>query len=148
MAEVAILVLGLLLNGLGIVGCVLPVLPGPFISWLSLFLFFSFLFFYMFLHLSLLFCCLSLYHSFFPSVSLSKDQKVTSLNLCFEYMCCSRWFSLHSLLFRYSLQHTHCFPTLPGSIFSLQRRPTKTPSPLPRFLPRCNKTPIILGESI
>jgi uncharacterized protein YqgC (DUF456 family) len=40
MAEVAILILGLLLNGLGIVGCVLPVLPGPFISWLSLFLFF------------------------------------------------------------------------------------------------------------
>lgn len=40
MAEVAILIAGLILNGLGIVGCVVPALPGPFISWLSLFLFF------------------------------------------------------------------------------------------------------------
>lgn len=40
MTEVAILIIGLLLNGLGILGCILPALPGPFISWLSLFLFF------------------------------------------------------------------------------------------------------------
>jgi len=40
MPEVAILILGLLLNGLGILGCIIPALPGPFISWLSLFLFF------------------------------------------------------------------------------------------------------------
>lgn len=40
MAEVAILIVGLILNGFGIVGCIVPVLPGPFISWLSLFLFF------------------------------------------------------------------------------------------------------------
>ena len=40
MAEVAILITGLILNGLGIVGCIVPALPGPFISWLSLFLFF------------------------------------------------------------------------------------------------------------
>ena len=40
MPEVAILIIGLLLNGLGILGCILPIIPGPFISWLSLFLFF------------------------------------------------------------------------------------------------------------
>ncbi|MBI1289071.1 MAG: DUF456 family protein [Flavobacteriales bacterium] len=40
MTEFAILVIGLLLNGLGILGCVVPALPGPFISWLSLLLFF------------------------------------------------------------------------------------------------------------
>lgn len=40
MPEVAILILGLLLNGFGILGCIIPALPGPFISWLSLFLFF------------------------------------------------------------------------------------------------------------
>jgi uncharacterized protein YqgC (DUF456 family) len=40
MPEVAVLIIGLLLNGLGILGCVIPTLPGPFISWLSLFLFF------------------------------------------------------------------------------------------------------------
>ena len=40
MPEVAILIIGLLLNGLGILGCIIPALPGPFISWLSLFLFF------------------------------------------------------------------------------------------------------------
>ena len=40
MPEVAVLIIGLLLNGLGILGCILPALPGPFISWLSLFLFF------------------------------------------------------------------------------------------------------------
>lgn len=40
MPEVAVLIIGLLLNGLGILGCILPILPGPFISWLSLFLFF------------------------------------------------------------------------------------------------------------
>jgi len=40
MAEVALLITGLILNGFGIVGCIVPVLPGPFISWLSLFLFF------------------------------------------------------------------------------------------------------------
>lgn len=40
MAEIAILIAGLVLNGLGIVGCIVPALPGPFISWLSLFLFF------------------------------------------------------------------------------------------------------------
>lgn len=40
MAEVAILVIGLLINGIGILGCIIPALPGPLISWLSLFLFF------------------------------------------------------------------------------------------------------------
>lgn len=40
MAEIAILIAGLIINGLGIVGCVVPALPGPLISWLSLFLFF------------------------------------------------------------------------------------------------------------
>ena len=40
MSEVAVLIIGLLLNGLGILGCIIPALPGPFISWLSLFLFF------------------------------------------------------------------------------------------------------------
>jgi len=40
MPEVAVLIIGLLLNGLGILGCIIPALPGPFISWLSLFLFF------------------------------------------------------------------------------------------------------------
>lgn len=40
MPEVAVLIAGLVLNGLGIVGCMVPALPGPFISWLSLFLFF------------------------------------------------------------------------------------------------------------
>lgn len=41
--EVAIAVIilaGLVLNGLGIIGCILPVLPGPLLSWLSLLLFF------------------------------------------------------------------------------------------------------------
>ena len=40
MPEVAVFIIGLLLNGLGILGCIIPALPGPFISWLSLFLFF------------------------------------------------------------------------------------------------------------
>ena len=40
MPEVAVLIIGLLLNGLGILGCIIPALPGPFISWLTLFLFF------------------------------------------------------------------------------------------------------------
>lgn len=40
MLEVTVLIAGLVLNGLGIVGCVVPALPGPLISWLSLFLFF------------------------------------------------------------------------------------------------------------
>lgn len=40
MVEIAILIAGLVINGLGIVGCIVPALPGPFISWLSLFLFF------------------------------------------------------------------------------------------------------------
>lgn len=40
MPEIAVLIIGLLLNGLGILGCIIPALPGPFISWLSLFLFF------------------------------------------------------------------------------------------------------------
>lgn len=40
MSEVAVLITGLVLNGLGIVGCIVPALPGPLISWLSLFLFF------------------------------------------------------------------------------------------------------------
>jgi len=40
MPEFAILIVGLLLNGLGILGCIIPALPGPFISWLSLLLFF------------------------------------------------------------------------------------------------------------
>lgn len=40
MLEVTVLILGLVINGLGIVGCIVPALPGPFISWLSLFLFF------------------------------------------------------------------------------------------------------------
>lgn len=40
MTEVAILIFGLLLNGLGILGCIVPALPGPLFSWLSLFLFF------------------------------------------------------------------------------------------------------------
>jgi hypothetical protein len=39
MTEVTLLLLGLFLNGLGILGCVLPVLPGPLLSWLSLFVF-------------------------------------------------------------------------------------------------------------
>lgn len=39
MPEVALLLLGLFLNGLGILGCILPVLPGPLLSWLSLFVF-------------------------------------------------------------------------------------------------------------
>ena len=40
MLEVSILIAGLVINGLGIVGCIVPALPGPFISWLSLLLFF------------------------------------------------------------------------------------------------------------
>lgn len=40
MVEVVILIAGLIINGLGIIGCIVPALPGPFISWLSLFLFF------------------------------------------------------------------------------------------------------------
>ncbi len=40
MPEVAVLIVGLLLNGLGILGCILPALPGPLLSWASLFLFF------------------------------------------------------------------------------------------------------------
>lgn len=40
MLEISILIAGLIINGLGIVGCVIPALPGPLISWLSLFLFF------------------------------------------------------------------------------------------------------------
>jgi uncharacterized protein YqgC (DUF456 family) len=40
MPEVAVLIIGLLLNGLGILGCILPALPGPLLSWASLFLFF------------------------------------------------------------------------------------------------------------
>lgn len=40
MPEVAVLIIGLLLNGLGILGCIIPALPGPLLSWLSLFLFF------------------------------------------------------------------------------------------------------------
>lgn len=34
-----ILIAGLVLNGMGIIGCILPVLPGPLLSWLSLLLF-------------------------------------------------------------------------------------------------------------
>jgi uncharacterized protein YqgC (DUF456 family) len=40
MLDVAVLIVGLLLNGLGILGCILPALPGPLLSWASLFLFF------------------------------------------------------------------------------------------------------------
>jgi hypothetical protein len=40
MPEVAVLIIGLLINGLGILGCIVPALPGPFISWCSLLLFF------------------------------------------------------------------------------------------------------------
>ena len=40
MPEIAVLIIGLLLNGLGILGCIIPALPGPLISWLSLLLFF------------------------------------------------------------------------------------------------------------
>lgn len=40
MPEVAILIIGLLINGLGILGCIVPALPGPLISWTSLLLFF------------------------------------------------------------------------------------------------------------
>lgn len=40
MPEIAVLIFGLLLNGLGILGCIVPALPGPLFSWLSLFLFF------------------------------------------------------------------------------------------------------------
>jgi uncharacterized protein YqgC (DUF456 family) len=40
MPEVGVLIVGLLLNGFGILGCIIPALPGPFISWLSLFLLF------------------------------------------------------------------------------------------------------------
>jgi uncharacterized protein YqgC (DUF456 family) len=40
MLEISILIAGLIINGIGIVGCVIPALPGPLISWLSLFLFF------------------------------------------------------------------------------------------------------------
>lgn len=40
MLEITILIAGLIINGLGILGCILPALPGPFISWLSLLLFF------------------------------------------------------------------------------------------------------------
>jgi len=39
MTEFAILIIGLLLNGLGILGCVVPALPGPLFSWCSLLLF-------------------------------------------------------------------------------------------------------------
>lgn len=35
-----IVIAGLVLNGLGIIGCILPVLPGPLLSWLSLLLFY------------------------------------------------------------------------------------------------------------
>lgn len=34
-----VILLGLVLNGMGVIGCVLPVLPGPLLSWLSLLLF-------------------------------------------------------------------------------------------------------------
>jgi uncharacterized protein len=37
---ILIILTGLVLNGLGIMGCILPVLPGPLLSWLSLLLFF------------------------------------------------------------------------------------------------------------
>ena len=40
MTEFTILILGLLLNGLGILGCIVPALPGPLFSWCSLLLFF------------------------------------------------------------------------------------------------------------
>lgn len=40
MTELAILVVGLLLNGFGIVGSIVPALPGPIISWCSLLLFY------------------------------------------------------------------------------------------------------------
>lgn len=40
MPEIAVLIIGLLLNGLGILGCIIPALPGPLISWISLLLFF------------------------------------------------------------------------------------------------------------
>ncbi len=40
MTEFSILIIGLILNGLGILGCIVPALPGPFISWCSLLLFF------------------------------------------------------------------------------------------------------------
>lgn len=40
MSEVAVLIIGLLINGLGILGCIVPALPGPLISWCSLLLFF------------------------------------------------------------------------------------------------------------
>ncbi|MCF8257528.1 MAG: DUF456 domain-containing protein [Flavobacteriales bacterium] len=35
-----IIIAGLVLNGMGIIGCILPVLPGPLLSWVSLLLFF------------------------------------------------------------------------------------------------------------
>lgn len=35
-----IVIAGLVLNGMGIIGCILPVLPGPLLSWASLLLFF------------------------------------------------------------------------------------------------------------
>ena len=38
MAELAILLLGLLINSIGILGCIIPALPGPAISWCSLLL--------------------------------------------------------------------------------------------------------------
>ncbi len=40
MSEFAILIIGLLLNGLGILGCIIPAIPGPLFSWSSLLLFF------------------------------------------------------------------------------------------------------------
>ncbi|MGB0916083.1 MAG: DUF456 domain-containing protein [Flavobacteriales bacterium] len=40
MAEIAILLIGLLINGIGILGCIIPALPGPAISWCSLLLFY------------------------------------------------------------------------------------------------------------
>ncbi len=40
MPEVAVLIIGLVINGLGILGCIVPALPGPFISWCSLLLFY------------------------------------------------------------------------------------------------------------
>jgi len=40
MPEFAILIVGLLLNGLGILGCIIPAIPGPLFSWSSLLLFY------------------------------------------------------------------------------------------------------------
>ena len=40
MNEAIILIVGLILHGIGIMGCIVPGIPGPIVSWSSLFLFF------------------------------------------------------------------------------------------------------------